>query len=149
LRQVLRVTFRWAAAWTLLGVIAGVLFMFGKVVPMAESGGKPSDLSFYSFWIPMLGGAAGVFGFALGLVFSCLMALTEKWRASIEARPDVLGRYGPRVLCGAAAGGLVALPLVHDASALLFAGFGACSAAVSGAMHWRAVHSGKQTPQDT
>jgi hypothetical protein len=145
LRLILRTTFRWAIAWALLGVIAGVLMMFGKVPPIAESGGKPSDLSFYSFWIPLLGGATGVFGFALGFVFSCLMALTAKWRASIEARQGVLGRHGPRMLCGAVAGGLVALPLIHDASVFLFAGLGACTAVVSSAMYWRAIHTGQRT----
>ena len=145
--QILRVTLRWSIAWTILGTIAGVLMMLGRVPPIAESGAKPSELSFYAFWIPILGVAAGAFGFALGLVFSTLMALSAKWRTSVEARPDIFGRYGPRVLCGAAAGGLVALPLFHDANALFFAGLGFLSATVSSAMHWRALRSMPQKSQ--
>jgi len=143
-RQILRVTFRWAAVWTLLGLLLGVLLMIAQVEPMAESGAKPLGLSFYAFWIPVCGGAAGVFGFSLGLVFSLLMAFTAKWRTPIETRQGVLRRYGPRLVCGAMAGGLVALPLFHDAMAFLFAALGACSAAVSGVMYWSATHAGRE-----
>src|SRR5437879_10808588 len=104
--EVLRVILRWTAAWTLLGVIGGVAMMFGKVPPIAESGAKPSDPWFYAFWIPVLGVAAGVFGFALGVLFSVLMALLKNWRSRAEARDDVVGQYGPRILCGTLAGGM-------------------------------------------
>ena len=95
------------AAWTLVGMIGGVAMMFGKVPPIAESGAKPSDLWFYAFWIPVLGVAAGVFGFALGVLFSMLMALLKNWRSRAEARARVVGKYGPRILCGTLAGAVI------------------------------------------
>src|SRR5258708_17263397 len=112
--EVLRVLLRWTAAWTLIGVIGGVAMMFVKVPPIAESGAKPSDLWFYAFWIPVLGVAAGVFGFALGLLFSILMELLKNWRSRAEARADVLGKYGPRILCGTLAGALIGLIFIGE-----------------------------------
>ena len=127
-------------AWALVGLVAGILLMLGKALPIAESGVKPDNLSFYAIWIPVMGGGASAFGFILGLVFASCMALTERWRASVEARPSVVARYGPRMLCGAIAGGIIGLPLTHDANALIFVGLGLCSAAVSSVMNRRALN---------
>ncbi len=144
--QVLRVTLRWSLAWTILGAIAGILMMLGKVPPIAESGRKPDDLWFYAFWIPIFAVAAGVLGFALGLLFSVLMALTSNWRTSLEAKPDLLSRFGPRILCGTAAGTLLGLLLIgvdyHEV--FLFAGLGLCSAVVSSFLHKRALKARQQ-----
>ncbi len=145
--QILRVTVRWSAAWTALGAIGGILMMVAKVPPMAESGAKPDNLWFYSFWIPIFALAAAVFGFALGLLFSGLMALTTTWRSSLEARPDLLSRFGPRILCGTAAGALLGLLLIRvDYREIpLFAGLGLCSATVSSFLHTRAFKTRQQT----
>jgi hypothetical protein len=131
--QILRVTLRWSIAWTILGTIAGILMMLAKVPPIAESGAKPTELWFYAFWIPIFAAAAGVVGFAMGLLFSLLMALTASWRTPLEARTGVLGKYGPRILCGTGAGTLLGLLLlgVDHYAIFLFAGFGLCSAVVS------------------
>src|SRR5215475_1993630 len=139
--QILRVTARWSVAWTILGTIAGILMMLARVPPIAESGAKPSELWFYAFWIPIFAVAAGVFGFAMGLLFSVLMALTARWRTPLEAKPSLLGRYGPRILCGTSAGTLLGLLLigVDYREIFLFAGFGLCSAVVSCFLSMRAV----------
>jgi hypothetical protein len=145
-RQILGVTFRWAAAWTLLGLLLGVLLMIAQVEPFAESGAKPLGLSFYAFWIPLSGGAAGVFGFALGLLFSLLMALAAKWRNSSEIRPDAFDRYGARLLCGFVAGALLGLVFLREsyASIFIFAGLGFCSAGVSSIFIWRKLRTNQQ-----
>src|SRR5262245_523813 len=144
--QVLGVTLRWSIAWTMLGTIAGILMMLARVPPIAESGAKPDDLWFYAFWIPIIAVATGVLGLAMGLVFSVLMALSSSWRSPFEAKPNVLSRYGPRILCGTAAGTLLGLLLIgvdyHEI--LLFAALGLCSAVVSSFMHARAVKGRQQ-----
>jgi hypothetical protein len=135
------VIFRWTAGWTLVGVIGGVVMMLGKVPPIAESGAKPADPWFYAFWIPVLGVVAGVFGFALGLLFSILMALLKNWRARVEARSDVVGKYGPRILCGTLAGALVGLAFIGTdrGEIFFFGGLGFASGVVSGIVQSRAV----------
>jgi len=140
--RILGVTLRWSFAWTIVGAIAGILMMLGKVPPIAESGAKPDNLWFYAFWIPIFAVAAGVFGFALGLVFSVLMAMTVSWRASPEAKPNLISKFGPRILCGTAAGTLLGLLLigVDYREVFVFAGLGLCSAVVSSFVHAQSLN---------
>jgi hypothetical protein len=148
--QILRLILRWTAGWTLVGVIGGVVMMIAKVPPIAESGAKPADLSFYAFWIPILGVAAGVFGCGLGLLFSILMALLKKWRSRVESRSDIAGKYGPRLLCGTLAGALVGLIFIGQdyQEIFFFAGLGFCSSVVSCIAQSRAVKNmDKNSPQ--
>lgn len=137
--QILWVTLRWSVSWAILGAIGGIALMFTKTPPIAESGAKPDDFLFYAFWIPLVGVAAGVFGFALGLLFSILMALTASWRAQREVRANFVSNYVPRVLCGIVAGALLGLPFLKAGyiQVFVFGGFGACSALVSGFLQTR------------
>jgi len=149
-RQILRVVLRWTAGWTLVGVLGGVAMMFAKVPPIAESGAKPADLWFYAFWIPILGAAAGVFGFALGLLFSILMALLKNWRSRVESRTDIAGKYGPRLLCGTLAGALIGLVFIGEdyQEVFFFAGLGFCTSVVSCIAQSRVVKNvDKNSPQ--
>ena len=139
--EAVRVVLRWTAGWTLAGLIGGFAMMFAKVPPIAESGAKPADLWFYAFWIPVLGVAAGIVGFAMGFLFSILMVPLKNWNDAAEARRDVTGKYGPRILCGTVAGavaGVFFIGVDHDAP-FVFAGLGCCSGAVSGFMRSRAL----------
>jgi len=81
----------------------------------------------------VLGVAAGIFGFALGVLFSMLMALLKNWRSRAEARADVAGKYGPRILCGTLAGALIGLIFIGEdyQEIFVFAGLGLCSGVVS------------------
>ena len=119
LHGIFRLSLSWAGVWALLGLVVGIWLMLEKAPPIADSGGKPDNLSFYAFWVPLMSIGLCLFGFVLGFLFSLLMALTERWRAPIEARPGFLAQHAPRLLCGAVAGGLIALPLTRDASPLL------------------------------
>src|SRR5690349_6110287 len=112
MREVLRTILRWTAGWTIVGLIGGMVLMFSKVPPIAESGAKPADTWFYAFWIPLLGVATGVVGFAMGLLFSILMVLLKNWNKTVETRRDVAGKYGPRILCGTVAGALAGLAFI-------------------------------------
>src|SRR5258707_988598 len=116
IRQILRVAIRWAGAWTALGLVAGVVLMFAKAPFLAESGARPTSLSFYATWIPFMGFGGAAFGLFLGLIFAALMALTERWRTPAEAKPGIVRRHGPRLLCGAAAGGVIGLALSRDST---------------------------------
>lgn len=141
--EVLRTILRWTAGWTLVGLIGGVAMMFAKVPPIAESGAKPIEMWFYAFWIPVLGVAAGVIGFVAGLLFSILMVLLKNWNKTVEARRDIAGKYGPRILCGTVAGALAGLAFIgvdRDAPFVL-AALGCCSGAVSSFMHSRVLQS--------
>jgi hypothetical protein len=141
--EVLRTIIRWTAAWTLVGLIGGVVMMFGKVPPIAEPGSQAESLWFFAFWIPVLGVATGVVGFVMGLLFSILMIFLKNWNKTVEARRDVAGKYGPRILCGTVAGALAGLAFIgadRDAPFVL-AALGCCSGAVSGWVQSRALQS--------
>jgi hypothetical protein len=132
LRQILGVTFRWAAAWSLLGLIAGILMMFGKVELIAESGVKPFHLSAYAFWIPLTFGAASVFGLALGFIFASLMTLTHQGLAATDIHPSSVALHSIRLLCGTIAGLLIGWPVTRNKdAAVVFACLGLASALVS------------------
>ena len=141
--EVLRIISRWTAAWTLVGVIGGVAMMFGKVPLIAEPGAETEGLWSFAFWIPVFGVAAGIVGFVMSLLFSILMVLFKKWSETVEARRDVVGKYGPRILCGTVAGtlaGLFFIGIDRDAP-FVFAGMGCCSGAVSSFLQSRALKS--------
>lgn len=112
--------------------------MLSKAPYIAEPG-APEEMSFYAYWIPILGVGMGVYGLLAGLVFATLMAFTQRWRTSIEARPSVVSRFGPRLLCGAAAGLITGLPIYQDAYLLVPFVFGICSALVSTMLYRRAL----------
>jgi len=141
--EVLRVILRWTAAWTLIGVIGGVAMMFGKVPLIAEPGSQAEDVWSFAFWIPIFGAAAGIVGVVTGFLFSLLMVLFKNWNKTVEARRDVVGKYGPRILFGTVAGTLAGLFFIgvdHDAP-FVFAGLGCCSGAVSSFMRSRVLKS--------
>jgi len=141
--EVLRIISRWTAAWTLVGVIGGVVMMFGKVPLIAEPGAETEGLWSFAFWIPMFGVAARIVGFVMGLLFSILMVLFKNWSKTVEARRDVVGKYGPRILCGTVAGtlaGLFFIGIDRDAP-FVFAGMGCCSGAVSSFLQSRVLKS--------
>ena len=129
LRQILGVTFRWAAAWSILGLIAGMAMMFGKVELIAESGAKPAYV--FTFWIPLLFGIATVFGVALGFLFASFLAFVNHWLAAKDMHPSSAVLHGMRLLCGTVAGGLIGWFVTRNRYAWIFAGFGMLSAVVS------------------
>jgi len=141
--KVLRVILSWTAAWTLLGVIGGVAMMFAKVPLIAEPGSEVEGLWSFAFWIPVFGAAVGIVGFVTSFLFSILMVLFKNWNKTVEARRDVVGKYGPRILLGTVAGtvaGLFFIGVDHDAP-FVFAGLGCCSGAVSSFMRSRVLKS--------
>jgi len=138
--SIFRLSIAWAGVWALLGLAVGTLLTLWKAPIIAESGAKSENLSDYAFWVPLVFVVLGLFGFVLGFLFSSLMALTERWRVPIEARLGLLAKYGPRLLCGAVAGGLVCLPITRDGSALfVFVACGFFSAVVSSFKNRRRV----------
>jgi hypothetical protein len=129
-----RVGLKWAASWAVVGGIMGLLFMVGRVVPLAESGAKPSSVLANVYWIPALTGGAAAAGLAIGLIFAGLMAVTTDWRDSFEDTPGMAAQLGPDTVCGAVAGLIPGL-LVGGLSAGLF--FAVLSAVSAGLMKWR------------
>ena len=141
--EVLRVILRWTAAWTLIGASGGVAMMFAKVPLIAEPGSEVEGVWSFAFWIPVFGAAVGIVGFVTGFLFSLLMVFFKSWNKTVEARRDVVGKYGPRILCGTVAGtlaGLFFFRVDHDAP-FVFAGLGCCSGAVSGFVRSRVLKS--------
>ena len=94
-RQVFGTAVRWTIGWTTLGFLLGVLLMLSKAPPIAESGRKPSDMAFYSFWVPVTSIAGAVVGFCLGTAFAVLMIVGERWRAPIEAPARMMTAPAP------------------------------------------------------
>jgi hypothetical protein len=126
-----QVALRWTAAWAVAGLVVGVLLMLLKALPFVESARLPDD----EFWIPIMALAGAAAGLGVGLLYACLMAVTEEWRNSLEG--DTLAvRLGPQVLCGALAGIVAGLLAGGFGGAVFFAGLGACTAA---ALNWRAA----------
>ena len=135
LRDILRVALRWATAWAAVGLVLGVLLMLGKAVPFAASGAKPDSILGYWPWVPAMGAGGAAAGLGIGFLYACLMAWSADLRESYEA-PGLVGRLGPFVVCGAAAGLIPGLLAGGITGALFFAFLGACSAA---ALNWRAA----------
>jgi uncharacterized membrane protein YfcA len=143
IRQILGVTYRWALAWAIIGIVIGFLMMLDKTPPIAEPG-APKNISFYSFWIPLMGVGGGVYGLMLGFVFATLMAFTQRWRTSVEVGRSVVSRYGPPLLCGAAAGLITGLPITQTGFVLMFVVFGICSALVSTILDRRTINKDRE-----
>jgi hypothetical protein len=131
MKQILMVALRWAGGWALIGLIVGVLLMLDRTPPFAESGGRSGSILSYAVWVPATGGLAAALGFLLGLVFAILMGVTEGWRSSLAPGPGIVERFGPSVLCGAAAGAIVGLFTGQLGVALVLTVLGAGSAVVS------------------
>ena len=52
----------------MLGAVGGVFMMFGKETLIAESGRKPDDVAWYSFWVPVMGIVGAIAGAAFGVI---------------------------------------------------------------------------------
>ncbi len=78
---------RWTVGFTAVGFVLGLLLMFAKAPPFAESGHKPDDVMFYSFWVPICSVLGSMAGLALGTLSAIWSALME-WgdRHSASAR---------------------------------------------------------------
>ena len=105
--------------------------MLMKTPPIAESGRKPNDLFFYSFWVPMGSAAGAVFGAALGFLFSCLMEWTQARRGEGAMSNDSSRGFLPRLVCGGIAGGVLGLALGSSEATFLLLVVGVCSGAIS------------------
>jgi hypothetical protein len=130
LPEFFRVGLKWAATWAVVGCIMGLLFMVGRVLPLAESGAKPSSVFGYVFWVPALTGGAAAAGLAIGLIFAGLMAVTTELRESLEDSPGMMARLGPDALCGAVAGLMAGLLVGGWSGALFFGALGAASGGI-------------------
>lgn len=128
------VTLRWAVVWGAAGLLLGFAGMFGKAPPFAESGGKPDNVFFYAFWVPIGAVLGTVFGLVLGALFAFLMAMAGKWRQT--TRPADGGTTGSRLVCGAIAGGILGLLITRSAGALIIAAFGVATAIASAKFAW-------------
>jgi hypothetical protein len=89
----------------MVGVVVGLVAMFSRAVPMAESGGRPDNISAYAGWVPALGALALIAGIATGVVFAILASTVARWDGM-----KVLDVAGRSMLCGAAAGAIVGFP---------------------------------------
>ena len=58
----------WAKRFALLGAAFGVWLMFEKETLIAESGRKPDDVAWYSFWVPVMGIVGAIAGAAFGVI---------------------------------------------------------------------------------
>jgi len=118
--------------WGLLGLLLGILLMLMKTPPIAESGRKPDDVFFYSFWVPMGSIAGAVFGAALGFLFSCLMEWNRARLGEGAMSDDISRKFLPRLVCGGIAGGILGVGLgSSEATFFLLLVVGVCSGVVS------------------
>jgi hypothetical protein len=136
LQQILRVALAWARAWAVVGTLLGMLLMLGKILPFAAAGARPDSFLGHWFWVITLGLGAAAAGLGIGILHAGLMAVTEEWRESVEEAPGLVAKWGPHVLCGAAAGLIPGLLVGGLSGAIFFAFLGAGSAA---AFNWRAA----------
>ena len=111
----LKLTGKWTGAWVLIGLALGLLFMFDKTPPFAESGGRPGDVWWYSFWVP-IGGVLGLFGGVLGgALYAAVMAASRAFPDTAAALTDTRRCLA----CGAVTGALLCLTFVRDFVSLL------------------------------
>jgi hypothetical protein len=130
-----QVALQWVSAWAVTGLAAGILLMLLKALPFVET--KPTDGEF-ALWIPGMALAGAAAGLGVGLLYACLMTVTEEWRNGLEG--DTLTvRLGPQVLCGSVAGIVAGFLAGGLGGAAFFAFLGACTAA---ALNWRAARDG-------
>jgi hypothetical protein len=117
MKQIFFETVRWAVAWAASGLFVGVLMMFSKVPPIAEPG-APSNVAFYSFWIPIgLVSGAG-FGLLLGLFYSCVLVASELLLPIRGSSDKFAANYGRRLLCGAIAAAAIGLAALRRTEGL-------------------------------
>lgn len=119
--QVLQVALRWVVAWAAVGMVLGVVQMLRKME---------------IFWIPALLVGAAAAGLGIGLLYACLMVVTEDWRDSLADTPGLMAQLGPQALCGASAGLVAGLLAGGIGGALFFGALGGCSAV---ALSWRDI----------
>ena len=67
---------RWVVRYAILGTVFGAFLMFSKTPPIAESGGKPDDVLWYAFWIPVM----AIFGSIVGVLFGLVAVIWFKLR---------------------------------------------------------------------
>src|SRR5262249_33657113 len=110
---------RWALSWTCVGLLVGI------VVVVATKAGQSSP----PLWLLVTTLVGGGSGFALGLLFACLMTASRPLRTPFhpEAWP---ARVGPGLMCGAVAGAILGMGSAPE-GAVLLGTLGATSAAIS------------------
>jgi hypothetical protein len=121
LRQIQNITLSWTVAWAIGGLAFGIIQLL-----------RTGQVS----WIPALGLGATAAGLGVGILYACLMLVTEDWRDSLADTPGVMAQVAPQVLCGVGAGLAAGLLAGGFSGALFFAGLGAASAA---AFNWKSV----------
>jgi MFS family permease len=124
------VALRWAVAWAIVGLVAGVLSLVRKTLFFTEASAGPDGGT--AFWLPVMIGASAAAGLGIGSIYTGLLAVSADWRDSLEG-DDWKTRLGPYVLCGAAAGLIAGFLVGGFTGALFFAVLGACTA---GALTW-------------
>ena len=121
LRQLQNTVLLWIVSWGVVGVALGIIQLL-----------RTGQVS----WIPALGIGATAAGLGVGILYACLMLLTDDWRDSLADTPGLAAQLGPQVLCGAGAGLVAGLLAGGFSGALFFASIGALSAAL---FNWKTM----------
>jgi hypothetical protein len=121
LRQIQNIALSWAVAWAVVGLAFGIIQLL-----------RTGQVS----WIPALGLGATAAGLGVGVLYACLLLVTDNWRDSLADTPGLMAQVGPLVMCGAGAGLAAGLLAGGIGGAFFFAVLGACSAA---AFNWKSV----------
>ena len=75
--RALRTLFSWTAAFAAIGLALGVVAMFARVSPFAESGSSSHSHRRYVDWVPILTGIGAAVGLALGTLAAMIGALAR------------------------------------------------------------------------
>jgi hypothetical protein len=121
LRQIQNTVLSWAVAWAVIGLALGIIQLL-----------RTGQVS----WIPAIGLGATAAGLGVGVLYACLMLVTDDWRDSLADTPGFMAQAGPLLLCGAGAGMVAGLLAGGINGALFFGALGVLSAAV---FNWRIV----------
>jgi hypothetical protein len=132
---------RWAVTWAIGGLVVGVVSLVRQTLPFMEPSAKPDGG--IAFWVPIMIGAAAAAGLGVGVIYTGLLALSAGWRDSLEG-DDWKIRFGPYVLCGAAAGLMAGFLVGGFTGALFFAVLGGCTA---GALTWIELRKSLDEPR--